>query len=154
MFSGIGFIGGILTNLVTNGSKAAMDIWRGKAEERREEAKWRRERAQMQFEAEMLNKQQAIIAEREENIAIERTQQERIKESGDVAMASQWVIDLTKSVRPVLSYLIISQYIFVTSWGMMNGLISWGQIAAGIGLLAEAVVGFYFSDRVFRKKHR
>lgn len=154
MFSGIGFIGGIITNLLTNGSKAAMDVWRGKAEEKREEAKWQRERAQMQFEADMAHRQQAIIAERQENIAIEKTQQARIKESANVGMASQWVIDLTKSVRPVLSYLIISQYIFVTSWGMVNGLISWVQIAAGIGLLAEAVVGFYFSDRVFRKKHK
>lgn len=55
--------------------------------------------------------------------------------------------NITKSVRPVLTYLFATLYIAVSTWGVMVGKIEFQMYFAQVGTMVSMMVSFWFGER-------
>lgn len=54
---------------------------------------------------------------------------------------------ITKSVRPILTYLFAVLYISVSTWGVMVGKIEFQMYFAQVGTMVSMMVSFWFGER-------
>lgn len=54
---------------------------------------------------------------------------------------------ITKSVRPILTYLFAAIYITVSSWGVVIGKIEFAMYFAQVGTMVSMIISFWFGER-------
>ena len=54
---------------------------------------------------------------------------------------------LSDGVRPILTYVFASLYIFISTWGVVVGKIEFSMYFAQIGTMVGMMVSFYFGEK-------
>ena len=101
----VGMILGAAMRLVTGGSKVAMEHFQAKQRDVLEAKNHERQLQLMDREAAQAAQKQVIISESEVETAQLANTRAAIRDQGNLAGASQWIVDFCKFTRPGITWL-------------------------------------------------
>lgn len=160
----LSILSGIL-GFATSGLPSVLDFFKNKADQKHE-----REMASIQTERELALAEKGYAAQarieevRAEQIEMETYAQERVAlYEHDAKMAegaSQWVLSLRASVRPVITYIFVFLLLFTDIVGMIWAINTGVDFATAMELIfsdeemaiVASIIGFWFGSRHWDKR--
>ena len=154
----LGIITGVVGRLATQAVKTGFDIWQKREDDRREERAWQRQKEDRQWEAENQERIQSGLTERAEISELGKTTRANIADQRDLKGAAQWVINLSKSLRPILTYIGFVWFLVLLTYMMLMGWLNIPAVAQAAMLgfieLVFMMATFWFTGRPFERRER
>lgn len=145
---------GAVGRLAAYGVSGAIDVWKAREQERREQRRFDREQESVRLEQQSTERRAVIVADAEADKAASAEMRERIRDQADLRGTSKWVKNVSKLVRPIIAF---------GAFFMAEGALAYLVLTGGMQVLdfkefnewiLGYVLGFYFTDRALRKDRR
>lgn len=150
----VGMILGAAMRLVTGGSKVAMEHFQAKQRDVLEAKNHERQLQLMDREAAQAAQKQVIISESEVETAQLSNTRAAIRDQGNLAGASQWIVDFCKFTRPGITWLIMGTVEISVVYMLLSPDYPAFDVASFFAFHApilEIILGFWFAGRVLER---